>query len=65
MHAAGWLRRFERRIARFNKWFGSTAVASNTLTGDHSVDAARVTAMMGEIEQTAAARDDEQPRDSQ
>ncbi|MBA3412361.1 MAG: hypothetical protein H0T09_01595 [Actinobacteria bacterium] len=62
MNAGAFLRRLERRVARFNKWLAPAAVASNVPNSELSkgVDPLDVTVVLGEIEQGAASRHDEQ-----
>ena len=63
MRVAAFLRRFDRLAGRFNRWLEPAALASNAETGNPgpgSVDAARVTAILGEIERGRANHQDEQ-----
>jgi hypothetical protein len=61
MSISGFFGRLDRLAGRFNKWFGPAALASNTKVGDRSgrVDAAHVTAILGEIEKSSASRQEE------
>jgi hypothetical protein len=66
MGVATFLRRLDRVTARFNRWLEPAALASNAETGNPgpgSVDAARITAILGEIEQSGATAQDEEESD--
>ena len=60
---AAFLRRLDRLVGRFNRWLEPAALASNAETGNPgpgSVDAARITAILGEIERGGASGQDKQ-----
>jgi hypothetical protein len=55
MALASFLARLDRRLARFNEWFGGAAVAANTQPQNQSsgVDPMRVKILVGEIEKAS------------